>query len=47
MENKCNECGEEFDMPDMNLKRQEASVCPFCWSEDWDTNIEADELNNE
>ena len=37
MENKCNECGEEFNVPE---QAGEEFVCPFCKSLDWDTNNE-------
>jgi len=44
MENKCNSCGEEFDEPNnnqaMNDSDSEEYVCPFCGSEDWDTNYD-------
>jgi DNA-directed RNA polymerase subunit RPC12/RpoP len=38
-ENKCNSCGEEFDLP-KEVAADDGSeyVCPFCGSLEWDTN---------
>lgn len=37
MENKCNECCEEFEIP---KQEGEEFVCPYCGSLEWDTNLD-------